>query len=488
MNLSTSQEKLASLVRELCKLPTETEWLEFKHNRADPEQIGEYLSALSNSAALANRAHGYLIWGVDDVSHEIVGTTFDPKAAKVGNEELENWLLRLLSPKILFAFDAVEMDGKRVVILEIGRAYRHPVQFKHNEFIRIGSLTKKLKEFPEKERELWRIFDETPFEAMVARRDLADDEVVSLLDYPAYFDLAGIPLPENRSQILERLAAESLIRRSSSGSWDITNLGAVLFAKRLEDFGGLRRKAVRVIAYEGVDRISTLREQVGAKGYAAGFEGLIGYINALLPANEVIGKAIRKDVPMYPELAVRELAANALIHQDFALGGAGPMIEIFRDRMEVTNPGSPLINVERFLDTPPRSRNEGLASLMRRFGICEERGSGVDKVVSLTEAYQLPAPEFAIVSDHTRATLFAHKELTKMDKADRVRACYLHACLRYVQRDYMTNATLRERFGITVQNSATASRLIKEAVEAGMLRPHDESAGRKYMKYVPYWA
>ncbi|MFS8979415.1 ATP-binding protein [Cupriavidus necator] len=156
------------MVRELCKLPAETEWLEFKRNRVDPDQIGEYLSALSNSAALAHRAHGYLIWGVDDVSHAIVGTTFDPKATKVGNEELENWLLSLLSPKILFAFDMVDMDGKRVVVLEIGRAYRHPVQFKHNEFIRIGSLTKKLKEFPEKERELWRIFDETPFEAMIA--------------------------------------------------------------------------------------------------------------------------------------------------------------------------------------------------------------------------------------------------------------------------------------------------------------------------------
>jgi ATP-dependent DNA helicase RecG len=75
-----------------------------------------------------------------------------------------------------------------------------------------------------------------------------------------------------------------------------------------------------------------------------------------------------------------------------------------------------------------------------------------------------------------------------MDKADRVRACYLHACLRYVSRDYMTNTSLRERFGIEPHNSATASRYIKEAVEQGMIRPFDELAGRKYMKYVPHWA
>lgn len=125
---------------------------------------------------------------------------------------------------------------------------------------------------------------------------------------------------------------------------------------------------------------------------------------------------------------------------------------------------------------------------MRRFGICEERGSGVDKVVHETEFYQLPAPEFAIAIDSTRASLFAHRSLSQMDKRDRIRACYLHACLRYVSRDYMSNTSLRERFGIAPQNSAMASRYIKEAVEQGVIRPYDELAGRKYMKYVPHWA
>ncbi|MCD9122065.1 ATP-binding protein [Cupriavidus sp. UGS-1] len=322
---------------------------------------------------------------------------------------------------------------------------------------------------------------------MVAHAGATDEDVLTLLDYPIYFELTGTPLPDGRASILERLRAEDLIRRNN-GRWDITHLGGVLFARRIDDFHSLRRKAVRVVAYRDNDRIATLREQIGEKGYAAGFQALIGYIGALLPGKEVIGSALRKDVPMYPALAIRELLVNALIHQDFAVGGAGPMVEIFRDRIEITNPGTPLVDVQRFLDTPPRSRNERLASMMRRFGICEERGSGVDKVVHQSEVYQLPAPEFAIVSDHTRATLFAHRNLSKMDRNDRIRACYLHACLRYVQRDSMTNASLRERFAIETHNSAVASRLIKEAVEAGMIRAHDESAGRKYMKYVPFWA
>ena len=265
-------------------------------------------------------------------------------------------------------------------------------------------------------------------------------------------------------------------------------MGAILFARRLNDFPNLKRKAVRVIVYRGSSRVDTLREQEGARGYASGFEGLIGYINGQIPANEIIQQAFRKTVPMYPELAVRELVVNALIHQDFFITGAGPMVEIFADRMEVSNPGMPLVDTRRFLDTPPHSRNEALAALMRRFGICEERGSGVDKVVSQTEFFQLPAPIFEATGDHTRVVLFAHRPLSKMDKEDRVRACYLHACLRYVNREFMTNTTLRERFGIEPQNSATASRLIKEALDAEVIRPYDKSAARKLMKYVPYWA
>jgi predicted HTH transcriptional regulator len=130
------------------------------------------------------------------------------------------------------------------------------------------------------------------------------------------------------------------------------------------------------------------------------------------------------------------LVANAIIHQDFSITGSGPMVEIFDDRMEITNPGIPLVDPSRLLDSPPRSRNESLASLMRRIGVCEERGSGVDKVVFQTELYQLPAPAFEITGNSTRATLFAPRPLTKMDSTDRIRAVYLHACLRYVQRVY----------------------------------------------------
>lgn len=488
MTPSRATDYLAGLVRELCKLPRETEWVEFKRNNSDPQMIGENLSALANAAAINGKANAHLVWGVDDATHAIVGTRFSPSRTKKGNEPLETWLLRLLTPKIHFRFHEFSLDGRPVVLLEIGRAFRHPVRFRNDEFIRVGPVKKPMKDAPDRERELWRIFDKTPFEDMVAAERVSADEVLRLLDYPAYFDLLEQPLPANRDAILSALSEDGLIRTAQAGGWDIMNLGAALFAKRLGDFRGLKRKAVRVVQYRGTGRIETLKEQAWEKGYAGGFEGLVGYINGLLPSNEAIGKALRKTVPMFPELAVRELVANALIHQDFFVTGAGPMVEIFDDRIEITNPGEPLVDARRFVDTPPKSRSEALASLMRRFRICEERGSGIDKVVSQVELYQLPAPMFEVPQGFTRTALFAHRPLGKMDKADRVRACYLHASLKRVMRDYLTNTSLRERFGIEDKNSAVASRLIKEAVEEGAIVPYDPETSRKLMKYVPWWA
>lgn len=362
------------------------------------------------------------------------------------------------------------------------------MSFHDQEFIRVGSYKKKLKDFPEKERALWRVFESTPFERVVAMENVTSEEVLSLLDYPSYFSLLELPLPDGHTAILNALAQGELLSLGETGKWNITNLGAMLLAKKLDAFHGLRRKAIRVIQYKGRGKVETLREQVGNKGYAAGFEGLIDFIMALIPRNEVIGKALRQELPMFPELAVRELVANALIHQDFSLTGSGPMVEIFEDRMEITNPGEPIVDTLRFVDTPPLSRNETLASAMRLFRICEERGSGIDKVVDQVELYQLPAPSFEVSQYFTKAVLFAYRPLSEMDKTDRVRACYLHACLKWVMRDYLTNSSLRERFGIEEKNMATISRYINEAMNEGMIKAYDEKASKKFMKYIPFWA
>ena len=163
-------------------------------------------------------------------------------------------------------------------------------------------------------------------------------------------------------------------------------------------------------------------------------------------------------------------------------------MEIFEDRIEITNPGAPLVDAQRFVDAPPRSRNEALASFMRRIGICEERGSGWDKIVFQSELHRLPAPLVEVVEDNTRVVLFAPRALSDMCKTERVRAMYFHACLRYVNRDYVTNTSVRERFGIAKRNSAQASRLIAEAIGEGVIATDEPDAAPRSMRYVPWWA
>lgn len=482
------KEYINSIINEIMKFPKETEWIEFKHNNDDPQMIGEYISALSNSAALNGKMSAYIIWGVDDKTRKIIGTSFLPSTAKKGNEILENWLLRLLEPKIDFRFYEQKIDDKDIVLLEISASAKQPVSFEGKEFIRFGENKKKLKEIPERERELWRVFDKTPFEKLIAVDNINEAEVLNFLEYTKYFELLKLPLPDNRLLIIEALVNDNIIIKNDSAKYAITNLGAILFAKDLSKFEHLSRKSIRVIQYKNETKIETIKELVFTKGYAVGFEGLIEYINNILPTNEIIHQALRENITIYPELAIREMVANAIIHQDFFQRGSSVMIEIYKSRFEVTNPGVPLVDTERFLDSPPKSRNEALASFMRRVGICEERGSGIDKIVFQTETYQLPAPIFRKVEDFTVSMLFAHKELKDMNKEDKIRACYLHCSLRYIQNDFMTNASLRERFNIDAKNTAMVSRIIKDTLEANKISIYDESVGTKARTYIPSWA
>lgn len=480
------ENELKILLSELRSFPNETEWIEFKVNNFTA--LGEYISAISNSACLANKEYGYIVFGIEDKTHRIIGTKFSSNQKAKGNEDLVPWLARSLEPRINFEFFELITEGEKVVIVQIQATQNTPVKFKGTTFIRMGSYKKKLEEFPEKQRQIWTKKPPVAFEKKLAVFGLTSDEVLNLINYPSYFELTGTTLPPNRETIFDRLIQEKIINKRGQ-KFGITNLGAVLFAKKLDEFEDLDRKAVRVIIYKGKTKLKTKKEQVGQRGYASGFKGLVNYINDQLPTNEEIGKAFRKEVKMFPELAIRELVANALIHQDFSEKGTGPMVEIFDDRIEITNPGKPLISTMRFVDHNPQSRNEKLAHFMRRLNICEERGSGIDKVIFECEYYQLPAPKFIEGENYTRVILYAHKTLRQMDKEDKVRACYLHAVLKYVSGEQMTNQSLRERFGIEEKNYSMASRIISEGIKAGLIKDYDpDNNSKKHAKYIPFWA
>jgi len=477
-----------ALIDQLRAEPAETPWLEFKSNNTDPEMIGKRCSALANSARIEGQDLAYMVWGIEDETHAVVGTEFNPDTKKVGNQDLPLWLANSLQPSIAFSFRTVEHPQGRLVLLEIPAATGAPVAFNGLPYIRIGSATPKLTDYPERYQQLIERLRPYRWEQGIARQYASGDDVLSLLDYSPYFRLTGQPLPDNRAGIFDKLEADRLIVRDVGERWNITNLGAILFAARLSDFeASLARKAVRFVSYGGKNRAAAVTHRLdGQKGYAVGFEGLIEYVNNLLPKNEHIGVALREDRPLFPGLAVRELVANALIHQDMTITGAGPQIELFEDRLEISNPGATLVKPERMIDLPPRSRNEALASLMRRMRMCEEQGSGLDKVVQACEVFQLPAPLFRTEGEATQAVLYGPRSFAEMTQDERVRACYFHAVLKFLSGDKMKNASLCARLGIAPKNAAQATAVINRTLEAGLIRVADPEHPRA--GYVPHWA
>lgn len=480
------EKDLRLLLDKLIRQSKESEWVEFKLNYHSAEEIGERLSALSNGACLVNQPFGYLVFGVRNDNHTVEGTTFKPKTFKYKNEDLEHWLVQRLRPRIDFRIYEFEYNNKLIALFEIPAAHNQPVDFFHQAYIRVASITRKLKEFSEKERKIWKKEPESPFEKEIALENQSSADVVRVLDTQSYFELMKLPYPTNQEGVIEKLISEKIIIESRS-RYHITNLGAITFAKNLNEFQLLNRKAIRIIVYKGKNKIDTIKDFIGVKGYAIGFEGIVDYISDQLPQNEEISKALRENVKMYPYKAIRELVANAIIHQDFREKGS-PVIEIYSDRIEFSNPGLPIITPIRFIDDY-QSRNEILADLMRRLRICEEKGSGIDKVIAGCELFQLPAPDFQTQEKHTKVIMFSYQKLNDMDRQDKIRACYQHCCLKYVSNEKMTNQTLRERFKIDEKNAAIASRIISDTKEANLIKDEDpNNKSFKYAKYIPFWA
>lgn len=476
------------LVKELCKLPKETGWVEFKYNFDDPKMIGEDISALANTATLKDRDFAYMVWGVDDASHHILGTSVRLPLQKKGQEELENWLRHQLSKNANFEFLETEVDNNHVEVIRIHKALHTPVAFEKTEYIRSGSYTKKLNEYPELMTQLWDKLRDNRFEDMCYVKDLRYGDVLQMIDCGAYFSMLKIPQPTKEKEVMHYLLEDGVVIRLDNGLYAITNLGAILFAKDLNIFPRLGRKAMRVVQYQGKNRLFIQKEETFTTGYAICFEDIVRFVSALLPSSEDVSAVALTTKSKYPLPSVREAIANSLIHQDLYITGTGPVVEIFDNRIEITNPGTPLVDIMRIIDNPPKSRNEKLASLMRRMKMCEELGRGWDRMVLVCETQYLPAPRIEIFEESTKVTIFSEMEYKNIPADDKIWSCYLHACLMYIQGDSLTNASLRDRFGLKDTSAGSISRLIKETIDKNKIKPLDPETAKRYMRYIPVWA
>jgi predicted HTH transcriptional regulator len=454
---------------------SEHQRLEFKEAKQqfDTRKLHEYC------VALANEGGGVLLLGIaDKPPRQVVSTQAFTDTVSAAEK-----LFRAVGFRVDIE-DVAHPDG-RVLVFHIpsrprGTAYNLEGKY----LMRAGEAL-----VPMSEDQLRRIFSEGQPDWLEepSRRGLDSQEVVELLDTQTFFELLRLPYPTDRVGVLDRLLSEQLVD-DIGGSYTIRRLGALLLARRLSDFPDLSRKAARIVVYSGSSKLQTKLDHVFNRGYAVGFQELVQFVYSQLPQNEVIEHALRKEVKLVPDVVIRELLANALIHQDFAVAGASVMIDIFANRVEISNPGEPLVPVERFIDGY-QSRNEHLADLMRRLGICEEKSSGIDRVVEAAEVYQLPAPDFQAGFRRTIVRLFGPRAFDQMDRNNRVRACYQHCALRWVMGERMTNQTLRERFRLGEEKAAVTSQVISATIEANLIKPDGSiGASRKFARYLPFWA
>ena len=464
------------MVESLLQASKEYETLEFKAatNSYQYEKLVEYC------VALANEGGGRFVLGITDKPpREVCGTAAFADLNEVKRKLFDKLHIRVSVAELTHA-------GKRVLVFNIpSRPSGTPLHFDGKYLMRVGESL-----MPMSSDHLRAILDENleHFLDRVATDAMLAQAVLDLLDVQAFFSLIGKPFPDGSEKIMAQLAKEKLVVRSE-GQFCITNLGALLLAKDITEFPGLKHKRIRVTTYDSTNKVApAIRDIQETKGYACGFEGLVDYVKSQLPDNEYIESALRTTVPLYPEIALREFIANAMIHQDFDLDGIQLTIGIYADRIEIKNPGAPLIAVERFVDEE-RTRNAEMSDLMRRLRICELRGSGVDRALTELELHQLPAPRIASSETYTRVTLIGRQEFAKMNLSERIWTAYLHCVLRYLSSDHMTNASLRKRFGLGSDKSSTTSQVISAAVEHGLIK-QDLSYGisKKYARYIPSWA
>jgi ATP-dependent DNA helicase RecG len=389
-----SEKELIKLLDDLRSYPIETEWIEFKHNRSiDNQQIGEYISALSNSANLNNQSFGYLVWGVDDSDHNIVGTTFKLKTIKEGNQDLEFWLNQNLNPKINIFIYEFKSLGFNISLIKISPAIDRPIKFKHEAFVRIGTNKTNLKNYPEKERQIWLKAPGYDWSAQIV-------QAASILD------LDTVAILKARETFKQKSKEKSIF--NDIDNWDdatfldkakltingkITNASLILLGKP-ESTHYLSPSVARITwkleseesGYEHFDppfflTINNLYHKIRNYNYK------------ILPANSITAIEISK----YEQWIILEALNNCIAHQDYSLNSRINVIEK-TDELFFSNAGKFIEgNLEEYLfknKTPEKYRNNFLAQAMVNLGMIDTVGHGIKKMFVEQKKRYLPLPEY----------------------------------------------------------------------------------------------
>ena len=366
---------IKQIVLDLCALENEQEWFEFKENWFQPETLGEYVSALSNSAAIHHKKYAFFIWGVNDETHEIVGTDFDPYR-DYNKEPYQNYLARSLSPSVNFKFEETIVFGKRIVVLLIPAATDIPTSFLEKRYIRIGSSKCNLRNYAKREIELFNVLNgrtETIETKPAKYQDLSFKKLFG------YYGSRGITLND-------KTFAKNLGLRTEGGEYN-------LLAQLLSDDSHF---PLRVSIFEGETKGSNLFSvrEFGNNCLLYSLDDLLRYgdVLNLIQADERDRVVERKEVPLFDNKAFREALINAVLHNRW-VDGNEPMISVFSNRIEILSRGTlaPSQTMDGFFMGESIPVNEKLSEIFLQLHISEKSGRGVPKI---TETYGRGAFEF----------------------------------------------------------------------------------------------
>ena len=477
------QEKALNLLEQsLNPIPQELNEIDWKGDLSDnKERLAQHLCAFSNQSG-----GGILVYGINnDATFQPLTQEFIEKTVT----RLDNIAQNRMCVPIVLQHAVLDYQGHSLLFFYIPEFREKPMYLRgtdiYDSYTRSAGHTVRLSR--QQVRYMIAESESISFEERIAIRNQRVEDVLQLIDTRKIFELLKRQYPSTPEGVLALLEEYGLCIQENRG-YAITNLGAILFANNFIQFPSLRNRSVIVRRYNGNNNRQLLLEQVGIKGYAIGLEGLISFIMSNT-STEYIEGAVRQELNNYPKVAIREFVANALVHQDFAITGMPLTIEIFNNRLVITNPGYSLNDVNRLIDLPPHSRNERMAQLMLQLGLCERRGSGIDRAVDAIEKMLLPAYKAENGPDFTRITLYPQKKISEMTREERIAACYQHCCLMYADSTPMNNQSVRERFGLNKNQSTIASHIIADTVAQGLIKSSNpDSDSRKFVTYLPFYA
>lgn len=388
-----NSQDLITLIDQLRALPTETEWLEFKRNYADSHEIGQYLSALANEASLCNQPRGYLIFGIDDTTHDVVDSRFDPYKAKAkGNQDLLPWLVALLQPNPGVEAFVVEHPGGRVTILAVGPARDRPVLFSGIAYCRAGTSKTELRKHPEKERALWTRGSDWSAEVCIgASLDDLDPDAISKAREQFAVKHPGQAAAENGWDDRTFLNKARVLKQGSVTNTALLLLGrpeaATLLAPAVAKLSWILKDAInRELDYEHI-----------RPPFLLAGDRLLKRLRNLMVRALPSGTLFPQEITQYDPWVIREALHNAIAHQDYRRHGRISVVE-FPDRVLLTNVGDFLPgDVETVIrqDAPQAFyRNPFLADAMVELNLIDTQGGGIKRMFEAQRRRSFPLPDY----------------------------------------------------------------------------------------------